>query len=245
MRVSSEKESAGSDGSTGWIHVIGEPFDSLEPAREYKQPQKADIASLYALYASKSRNMSIESLSSSWGLSEAPVASLGVVWIGSHQAYGIPMRNERGKVIGIQLRTTESKWTIRGSELGIFCNWPILSKRVFVCEGASDTAAMISLGFEAVGRANCGTGFPILQKMLADREVVIVSDNDPPTLMPNGKWVTPGQDGAILLAEKLKGHVNSVKIITPVAPFKDARAWINSGVSRDTIEAAARVAYEI
>ena len=246
MRISSDMPSEGSDGSTGFVHVVGEPFDSLEPAREYKEPQKVDIASLYALYASKSGNMNNTPLAMKWGLEGKYIDSLGVVWIGSHQAYGIPMRNERGRVIGIQLRTTESKWMIKGSQLGIFCSWPILSNRVFVCEGASDTAAMISLGFEAVGRASCSSGGPILKRMLAGKDVVIVSDRDEPKQLPSGDWVTPGQDGAEQLAELLATmSASSVKIITPPAPYKDARAWINAGVSKKTIEAAVRVAYEI
>jgi hypothetical protein len=243
MRVSSETEVAGSDGSPGWIHVIGET-DPLEPVREYKVPQRVDISSLYASYANKSKNVDVSPLAARWGLEGSTVASMGIVWIGAHQAYGIPMYDSCGKVIGIQLRTTESKWTITGSKLGIFCSWPILSNRVFVCEGASDTAAMKSLGYEAVGRASCNSGGPLLKEMLKDKDVVIVSDNDSPQLMPNGKYVTPGQDGAVQLSYLLERSANSVKIILPPKPHKDIRQYITAGANRKHIEALCSEAYQ-
>ena len=245
MRVQSDTPSVGSDGATGFIHQVGDPIDQLLPAREYKQPQKVDMASLYASYFAKSSYKHVDSLLARWGLRGACGASLGIVWVGAHQAYGIPMRNELGKVIGIQLRGTDSKWTIKGSQLGIFCSWPILSNRVFVCEGASDTAAMISLGFTAVGRASCNSGGPILKRMLEGKDVVIVSDRDEPQQLPNGNWVTPGQDGATQLSYQLAMTSRSVRIVTPPAPFKDARQWVNSGVSKKQIETACKVAYQI
>lgn len=245
MRVQSDTPSVGTDGATGYIHQVGDPVDRLLPAREYKQPQKVDMSSLYALYATKSGNTASDPLAARWGLPSFSVRSLHTVWIGAHQAYGIPMWNELGEVIGIQLRGTDSKWTIKGSQLGIFCSWPILSKRVFVCEGASDTAAMISLGFTAVGRASCNSGGPILKRMLEGKDVVIVSDNDQPQQLPNGNWVTPGQDGATQLSYQLAKTARSVRIITPPSPYKDARQWVNSGVSKKQIETACKVAYQI
>jgi 5S rRNA maturation endonuclease (ribonuclease M5) len=63
---------------------------------------------------------------------------------------------------------------------------------VLICEGPSDTAALLDLGFSAVGRPSCNGGRKLLVELVQQRKpssIVIVSDND-----------SPGQRGAVLKA---------------------------------------------
>lgn len=150
---------------------------------------------------------------------------LGLGWSEQHQAYSFPMFATPYKCVGIRLRTKQGdKFAVKGSKNGIFLvdSTPVPDK-VFVCEGPTDTAAMMQLGFQAMGRPSCSGGIDYLRSMLKGREVVIVSDHD-----------SPGRAGANKLANELMYTNKSVKIIEP--PRKDMRAWLNNGASAKAVD---------
>jgi hypothetical protein len=147
------------------------------------------------------------------------------------------MRNraEDGVARGIRLRRADgSKWAVKGSRQGLFVprHFPV-GDTLVVCEGPTDTAAMLMLCFDAVGRPSCNGGVELVADLI-DRhhfaDVVIVADRD-----------APGQRGAWYLASRLVGYVaGGVRIVTP--PAKDAREWVRQGAGRlnilDAIDAA-------
>jgi hypothetical protein len=81
--------------------------------------------------------------------------SLQRLGIGRHRyAWAFPMSSPRGEIVGIRLRPDSGgKICVNGSRLGLFMpQGPLTSDEVMICEGESDAAAMLSLGFYAIGR---------------------------------------------------------------------------------------------
>jgi len=138
-----------------------------------------------------------------------------------------PMFDGSREPIGIRVRNMDGKkWAIKGSRNGLF-----VPKRlretigILICEGPTDTAAMLDLGFDAIGRASCNTGAEFCKPIVAKREVVIIADSD-----------GPGLEGAEKLAEELWDVASTVRIITP--PYaKDARDWKRAGATKREVMA--------
>ena len=94
---------------------------------------------------------------------------------------------------------------------------------LYVCEGPTDTAAAVELGFFAVGRPNCCCGGPeikIYARRMACSRVVVVSDND-----------KPGLDGA----RKVGGQL-LLPFALYVPPAKDLREFVRLGGTRAMVE---------
>jgi phage/plasmid primase-like uncharacterized protein len=136
------------------------------------------------------------------------------------------MRNANREIIGLRTRHADGhKESVQGSRSGLFmaldqdpCD-PLL-----IAEGPTDTAALLELGFDAVGRPSCNGGGDYLVPLVANRRIVIVADDD-----------VPGWAGANALAAKLHRGCTSIKIVTP--PYcKDAREWCKDGADRTELE---------
>ena len=133
-------------------------------------------------------------------------------------AYTFPMYDSSGVVIGIRLRTPGGrKYAVKGGKNGLFVpdhltgDGPLL-----VAEGASDTAALLDLGFDAIGRPDCNGGTEHIVEMvrqLPPDAVVVVGDDD-----------AAGIAGAESLAAEICQHC-SVKVVVP--PAKDVRAFVH------------------
>src|SRR5439155_12311592 len=86
---------------------------------------------------------------SSLGLSATSLLRLGVGWSAPYRAWAFPMRDAGGAIRGIRLRTVAGKkFCVRGSKDGLFI--PEESAAVgplLVCEGPTDTAALLDMGF--------------------------------------------------------------------------------------------------
>jgi phage/plasmid primase-like uncharacterized protein len=172
------------------------------------------------------------------GLDPEPLRRLEVGWSPVHRATTWPMRNGEGEVIGVRLRCPETarKWALRGSRAGLIYPQDLSegepAGRLYVCEGPTDAAALLSIGLSAVGVPSAGYGGDLLFDLLLRigiRDVVIVADAD-----------GPGHDGALRLAREL-AMVAIVRVIRPDA-VKDARAWVCAGADGATLEAAADAA---
>ena len=90
------------------------------------------------------------------------------------------------------------KIAVKGGHDGLFIPEGIDARGlVLVCEGPTDTAALLDLGFNAVGRPSCRGGVKLLVGLVQKHRpsgVVIVSDGD-----------APGQRGGESLAALLDG----------------------------------------
>jgi hypothetical protein len=159
-----------------------------------------------------------------------------------------PMFSPMRKVVGLRVRTESGrKFSYTGGAEGLFLpaglHW---AGQTLLCfpEGPTSTAALLDLGFDAIGRPSCSGGTELLVEYLKvgpKRDVVVLGDHDEAKKRPDGSVFRPGQDGAERLAGRLcaAGVCKSVKVLVP--PFcKDARDWKRGGATRATIEACIR-----
>jgi len=145
--------------------------------------------------------------------------------------WAFPMRDGSDAVIGIRLRNDEGrKWAVTGSRSGLF--YPVKQRpgdMLVVCEGPTDTAAMLSIGVDTVGRPDATNGHEHLIEYVRrfPRHVVVLADAD-----------HVGLAGAARLANAITGIAQSVRVMQP-GLFKDARDWVKSGLTRQKFIAAA------
>ena len=174
-----------------------------------------------------------ERLSDRLGLPMETLRRLRVGWSESYRATTWPMVNDAGRVLGIRLRsmTTGDKWSIRGGRAGLFVPVGLSERadRLFIAEGPTDTAALLSLGVDAIGRPSCHGAVSITAKLVAQlrpAECVIVADRD-----EHGA----GMRGAESLAVALVTVCRSVRIILPPVGSNDARDWITGGATLEDV----------
>lgn len=216
-------------------------------------PRRDDLPALAAAYAAAVTPSMLDWLAGHLGVTAASLVRLGVGWAydaGRRFANGpvvfdagdvlriapaavtwsFPARDAAGAVVGIWRRLPDGdKRSVWGSRDGLFqperpAEPPAqFAGRLFVAEGASDTAALLSLGFDAVGRTGCAGSHRHLTTLVANRrppELVVVSDVD-----ADGR----GQRAAEALAGALTAYCRNIRVIRPPPPFKYARAWVTVG----------------
>jgi len=160
------------------------------------------------------------------GVTTRSLARLRIGWTPEHRAWGFPMVDPTGRVLGIRLRLPSGrKLSVKGGHEGLFVPEGLSpGGDLYVCEGPSDTGALLDLGLDTVGRPSCTGGVAHLVDLaqrLRPGRVVIVADAD-----------DVGQAGARRLAATLRAYVPDVSTITPPAQHKDARAWVRAGACR-------------
>jgi DNA primase len=170
------------------------------------------------------------------------LVALGIGWapgdelarLGLHGLAGalsFPMRDADERVIGIRLRLASGrKLAVPGSKNGLFIATRLIDyiDRLLVSEGESDCAALLDLGFTAVGRPGCTSCARQLARLVhrvQPNAVIIVADND-----------AQGIRGANDLGRRLRINCADVRIIQPPEHLKDARDWKRAGATRDAIE---------
>ena len=207
----------------------------LEP-RKIKRHGLGELASGYGTAIEWSEQ---QCLANDLGVTPESLNRLRIGLAKEYPAWSFPMHNAQEHVCGIRLRTwTGKKFSVRGGREGLF--WPVgldFSGQLLLCEGPTDLAALLDLGFNAVGRPSCSGGTKLLAKFVrtkAVRDVVIVSDVD-----PHGA----GQRGAESLATHLLPLVPTVRIIQPPDGVKDIRAWKQAGATRQDVLAAIDAAH--
>lgn len=150
-----------------------------------------------------------------------------VGWDG--EAYTIPCYNGQFQMTGIMRRFPDGKkiWVSR-SRNGLFL--PKLKSwigNLFICEGWTDAACLVQLGFRAIGRANCQTGEKGIKDLLRCRpdiqQVTVIADND-----------DMGKRGAKDLLGSL-GHRIPTAMLTVPKQHKDMRQWCQGGATREQV----------
>jgi len=222
--------------SGGWFHNLAEPVQYRPEPRKKPVPVQ-DFTNLVCEYE---RNLQdVEMAAQGLGVSARSLERLQTGWNGCGLTF--PMRDGHERIIGIRIRASSHKWCVPGSHNALF--WPegVYSGsdyRLFICEGPTDCAALLSLGFGAIGRPSCQGGTDHMIEFLKGRrrEVIVMADRDPAKKRPDGSVFRPGQEGAARLAQAIRPFVRTCKIIRP--PFcKDARAWLQAGATREVVEA--------
>ncbi len=237
-------------GEGGWLHVLRNDGPTWAPWQRSihvairmmsepsdGKPEMAKLAGAYRIFgASTERAAPFRKLAADLGVSIGSLMRLGVGWASKHRAWSFPMSNAVGNVLGIRLRLAGGrKLSVKGGKEGLFIPEGIEPHGLLlVCEGPTDTAALLDLGFCVVGRPSCTGGVKLLVELvrtLKPSGVAVVADGD-----------APGQRGAASLAAALVANCPEVRIITPPAGVKDAREWKRSGATAADLQAAIEAA---
>lgn len=232
QRIESPKQC----GEAGFLHRLRNTEQRFSiPARriEIEKPvaPSIDFDRLAAECVATIRPCTIQRLADSLGVTSDSLLRLSVGWSGKHAAFTFPMRSAESQVVGIRLRLANGKkLSIRGGKEGLFVPADLdVSKTLLVCEGPSDCAALLGLGFDTVGRPSCTGGTSHLIELMKSRKpqvVVIVADGD-----------SPGLRGAMKLKLDLLPYT-AVKLIVPSGGCKDAREWVRNGATAADVQEA-------
>lgn len=221
-------------GEAGYLHFLDgrQPIDRFElprwepkvPAREITKPP--DWQPIIAEYQTRATAESKRMAATMLGVT---VESLERLDFGLTQknAWSFVMSDFAGEPVGIRIRTSQGKkWAYPGSRNGLFFPKSLTGiDPLIICEGPTDTAAALDLGFDAIGRPNCNGALEWCLDVSKGRALAIFADND-----------GPGLDGANKLAEWAVRQCKSVKVA--VAPYrKDLREWKREGATRAGVKA--------
>jgi len=235
MRVQSDRPAR----NGGWLHRVAAASPPRPPSRVYvpasPEPER-DWQALLARWARRTAPVDYARLAHLLGISAASLRRLGAAVSDRPGVWAFPMSDAQRETIGVRLRAEDGrKWAVAGSHNGLF--WPDELRAegpLLVCEGPTDTAALLDLGYDAIGRPSCTGAVDMVigvVRTLRRRDVVVVADAD-----------VPGIDGADRLARALTAAGRRPKVIRPLEG-KDARAWVRAGATRavvDTVIANAR-----
>ena len=216
-------------GEAGWLHKLLD--DNFQPKRRIshsiampKAPSK-DFTALAKKYQDRLDESKLRELAKDIGVSADSLKRLGIGWNSS--GFTFPMSDASGQIIGIRIRYLSGlKAAEKDSRQGLFIPTELPAEGLLlICEGPTDTAAALDLGFTAVGRPSCNSGTQMLAKVARGRDVVIVADNDP-----------PGRKGAEALASELVLYCLTVRLVYPPDGIKDLRQWKVIGLTREQLQ---------
>lgn len=221
-------------GDAGWLHVLREDFRSWN-----RPPILIPLATTGGIDFDRLAEECVAvvdvgelaRLADGLGLTVDSLHRFRVGWSARHRAWSFPMLDADGRVRGIRLRYSDGrKLAVRGGREGLFVPSNMaVADRLLAAEGATDAAALVELGFAAVGRPSCTGGIGLLCDFVRrrrEREVVIVADAD-----------ASGRRGAENLAATLVAYCPVVRTIEPPPGVKDARAWKTSGATAADVAA--------
>jgi hypothetical protein len=173
----------------------------------------------------------LRSLSRDTGLSVEALSQVGCGWNGVR--YTFPERDAECNVIGILARRTDGrKRCLKGSKRGVIVpeGFDDLMEPVLIVEGPTDTASCWMMELPAMGRPSNRGGSEYLAKLVGDREVIVVGEND--RRMNDGKEQFPGRDGARDTARSIADQLGRpIGWALPPSDHKDVRAFMRTSSS--------------
>lgn len=232
MRVESSRPKTLADGTLGWFHSVNgdAPPPPLLP-RKPKEPAVDCRALMTRWYRATTRSKRSE-LAASLGLSESSLGEprgVPAAWFADDGAWGFPMYDGLGHMIGIRLRyPSGKKLTVTGTHNGIFLPIGNPCSPAVIVEGPTDAAAAVQLGFYPIGRPSCSGGVPFIKnalRRLGFKEAIIIADNDEDPEEPERH--NPGVSGAALLSQAL-----TIPHCVLCLPCKDLRSFVQAGGTR-------------
>lgn len=140
-----------------------------------------------------------------------------------------PMRDAAMGVIGIRLRWPDgTKKAFRGSRSGLFIPADLdVADELYVVEGPTDCAALLSIGLPTIARPSCHDGDELVRDVVRRRgtkRVVFIADRD-----------EQGRRGAWDAARLTRLVCASVRVIIPPAAVHDVRDWVRAGATADDV----------
>jgi DNA primase len=159
----------------------------------------------------------LESLSTELHVTELSLERLDLGYWRSKGCYMFPLKSPSDKTVGVLRRFNDGKkFLVKGSSIGLYLptdfHWE--PTYTMVAEGGSDTAALLDMGFNAVGRYNVDTCFDLLAELLPGHKVTIIMDND-----KDGR----GAAGAFALQTYLRSQFVESQILALPSQYKDIR----------------------
>ena len=219
-------------GDAGYLHVLVGWSRGQQHRSQRKfivipnnRPDR-DFVVLQQQYSRQITNQQLNDLSQRLGLSTQSLKRLRIGW--DSEAYTFPMSDSDGNIIGIRRRFPNGqKVSLKRSRTGLFVPSGLPTQGLLLlCEGPSDTAAVLDLSFAGIGRPNCSSKILMTAEAARGRtEIVIVGDND-----------NVGRAGAETLADALVLHYSCVKIVYPPDGIKDLRKWLQAGLTHETLQ---------
>lgn len=233
MRVPSDHAHHARDGSVGYLHTLDGQEANTPPPPPAAQPERlkpADCMRIMERYRHQTQPADLDRLGTALGVTAASLLRLCAA--NAARAFAFPMFDERRRMIGIRYRAANGrKWAEPGSRNGLFIPIGLTGRGpLIVPEGPTDTAALLDLGADAIGRPSCSAGDLLVAAYAYHRDLVIMADRDPDKLRPDGSTYNPGADGAAKLARICYRKARSVKIIKP-HDATDAREWLRQGAT--------------
>ena len=216
----------------GWLHILRD--DSFRPTRRVsrsiairKAPAK-DFTALAREYQDTLDESRLQELAKDLSVSADSLKRLGIGW--NYAGFTFPMSDALGRIIGIRIRYPSGcKAAEEDSRQGLFVPVDLaVDGLLLICEGPTDTAAALDLGFATVGRPSCNSGVRLLTKLVRGREVVITGDNDAPD--------SPGRRWTEALASELVLYCPTVRLVYPPDGIKDLRQWKAKGLTREQFQ---------
>ena len=219
-----------------------------------KREPSADIAKLARVAERAVSDTMAQSLADDLGLTVASLVRMGMGWVTADElhkhdtnckgrgCWTFPMLDSIEQTIGVRLRSTDGfKYAINGSMQGIFVPRDLGKSGkpiVMITEGPTDCAAILDLGFDAIGRPSNTAGTDLIHRLIMTRthdydwrEVVILIDRDKPgSDAAKNTW-----RGARTLADALTSPRRSVRICQPPKGINDARDWLKQGAREDCV----------
>lgn len=244
------------------LHRRGERDDPLAYlAKTYRPPKKpkpsptkdwsriADEA-----YQHPSADTHRRDLAGILGVDADALRRLRIGWMPTQRCWTVPERDSTGGIIGINCRYLDgSKKRMAGGQAGLTFEpeqWShslVACDHIFLVEGGSDVATLLTIGLCAVGRPSNVGGVELLAELLAtvptDRLIVVLAENDRKphdSLKPTVKtWhkpdcngcsaCFPGWFGATTTATQLAERLDrEIAWTFPPDGAKDVRAWLNN-----------------
>lgn len=239
QRVESGKHA----GDAGWLHKLTADTRPRRPLKPDPPKPKVDI---WPIYRQHQKQMTVELrqvFSVQLGVSERALTRLEAGWDG--QCYTFPMRDGNDRVVGISVRGKDRKWCVPGSQNGLF--WPVgveedleSDKPLWISEGPTDCAALLDLGFDAIGRQGCMGCTKEIVTLLGNlhrkKAIIIMADKDAPKSRQDKPGWMPGLEGANRLASTIAPIALNVKVVLP-PHSKDIRQWRNEGATTEMVKA--------
>ena len=198
------------------------PYQPKQPFRDWERYTQSCLRDAGAARALLAKTL---------GVAESALARLQVGFDRTEQCWTVPERDADGKVIGINRRFPDgSKKRTAGSQCGLTyaLDWDTGHGPVFLVEGASDTAALMTLGLAVIGRPSNTGGVALLTDLLTDfprdRGIFVLGERDQ---KPSGAW--PGKEGAERTCKSLCQALDrTIGCAMPPGDAKDVRAWLNA-----------------
>lgn len=222
------------DGS-GYLHIlrITDQWmkEEYHPNGAQKLPEHNEVLAIRArAWIKECNEEKTDELAGRLGVTSDSLRQLNIGWSNNTSAWVFPMQRMGGRLIGVRVRPRNGKkFAIKGSKNGLFIPNNLPKEGViYVCEGESDTAALLTCGIPAIGRPSCNSGDRLVVELLQENEVVVCADRD-----------GVGRKGAEQLVDYLKIHASGVTMMLPPPKYKDVREWLH-GEGKEEIRVTAK-----